>query len=230
MFRNLHPENLIVLCIILLLLANDVLAQRNQLGDDVQTGPSNSTSQQLDRGMYDQRKGEVNFIAPPPNGSKPVCLVKPGDNVEISEGRPVDICFGGLDPKKCVVETMYDPSRKTLLLSVKSRNSYVLRFKEKCQTYRVGNLTNMPSIEIAEDLSAEQIVITPLCDGSGNRTGYEVRYGTTVAGCYDQARNGLRAFALCNSSSRVAGTRATRKKRTLTTKELMCIYFGVGCK
>jgi hypothetical protein len=196
--------------------------------DSIQTGPTTVTNQKLNRGVFNQRDGNVEFVSPPARGSKPVCLVRTGDSAVIVDGKPIDICFEGLNPRISVVETTYSPDTKSLKLLVKARNNYVINVTQKCQTFRIGNLTDMPPITVAPYLKAEQIVVTPLCDGNGVRTGYEVRYGTTTAGCQKEARAGLRAFSMCKGDfANPIKTRDVRRKYSV--KELMCIYFGVGC-
>ena len=70
----------------------------------------------------------------------------------------------------------------------------------KCQVVdRVGGgATSFPKIEVADGLSPEQVVVTPMCDEKNRLAGYSIRYGSEERGCQIQAQAALKSFHRCD--------------------------------
>jgi len=148
-----------------------------------------------------------------------------GSEVEAKDGETLRLGFEGFDPTSAVIVSQYDARSKTLKMNVVNRRNLVLLFTSPCQTIRVGNMTTLPSFEVAPGLPVKQIVVTPLCDGNGKITGFEYRYGSSTNGCGAEAKSGLAAFQRCAG----VGRPPTGVQHGLTDAQKLCIFFDV-CK
>jgi hypothetical protein len=139
-----------------------------------------------------------------------------GDEARIVNGSATNIDLSGFDADKEVIITEVDPGRNEVVMRVARKKTAEIRFTSKCQVFTIGNTDVLPPIEIADGLQPQQVVVTPLCDGVNSVIGYEIRYGSTEAGCRSAARNGMKKFKLCSERRRVPISNP-------------CRYFGVGC-
>jgi len=134
-------------------------------------------------------------------GAATVSLSDPGDAVTMRMGEKVSLIISDLNPDTEIIETVIDDERGTVTLSVRDIRDNIVTLVRKCQTIdRIGT-SNLPSIRLAEGMSAEQIIITPMCDATKNVIGYSIRYGSTARGCKAEARAALRAFERCRENN-----------------------------
>lgn len=131
-------------------------------------------------------------------GAPVAVLANPGDEITLKMGGQVSTVILDIDPINEVVETVIDDDRGTICLRVASARKNVVRLEKKCQTIERIGVGPLPSVELADGLHPEQIVITPLCDGAQSVVGYSIRYGSTERGCRSEARAALREFERCH--------------------------------
>lgn len=171
---------------------------------------------------YTAQMGNVSAVAGPVEPIAVKRLSRIGDKVSIGDNDEVRLSFQGFDPKKCVLVTEYDPVLQQTTIIVVDRSSFIVTFKEKCQVIRVGNVSTLPRVVIANSLDAEQIVITPLCDGQKTIVGYEYRYGSQESGCRSQAKAGIAEWQRCK------GAQPPKQRLVkVSDKEASTIYFGL---
>ncbi len=150
-------------------------------------------------------------------GARVQVLANPGDEITLKMGEQVSTVIADIDPDTEVVETVIDDELGTICLRVASAKKNVVRLAKKCQTIERIGTGPLPSVELADGLHPEQIVITPLCDGSQSVVGYSIRYGSTERGCRSEARAALRAFERCHGEKkqRPKGVKAEEPWRVL---------------
>jgi hypothetical protein len=127
-------------------------------------------------------------------------LANPGDEITLKMGEQVRTVIADIDPDTEVVESVIDDDLGTICLRVASAKKNFVRLEKKCQTIERIGTGPLPSVELADGLHPEQIVITPLCDGAESVVGYSIRYGSEERGCRSEARSALRAFERCHGN------------------------------
>ncbi|MCX6139249.1 MAG: hypothetical protein NTX15_00180 [Candidatus Kapabacteria bacterium] len=127
-------------------------------------------------------------------------LTNVGDEIVMKYGESVFIVLDSLNPAAVTIESRIDETTKTVTLRVVDKTKDVVLLTHKCQTVgRVGGgATSFPRVELADGLSPEQVVVTPMCDEKNRLAGYSIRYGSEERGCQIQAQAGLRSFHRCN--------------------------------
>lgn len=135
-------------------------------------------------------------------GARVEVLADPGDEITLKMGEQVSTVIADIDPEAEVVETVIDDDQGTICLRVASAKKNVVRLEKKCQTIERIGTGPLPSVELADGLHPEQIVITPLCDGAESVVGYSIRYGSEERGCRSEARAALRAFERCHGEKK----------------------------
>jgi hypothetical protein len=138
-----------------------------------------------------------------------------GDQIRILNNKSVNIDVTDFDSKHNVIVTEVSSSNDEIIMRVERKSTRV-KFTTKCQVYTIGNTDVLPPIEVEQGLDIQQIIITPLCDGVNSIIGYEIRYGSTEAGCRGQARQGQEKYRRCREKKRGGPSNP-------------CRYFGVGC-
>lgn len=153
-------------------------------------------------------------------GARVEVLADPGDEITLKMGEQVSTVIADIDPETEVVETVIDDDQGTICLRVASAKKNVVRLEKKCQTIERIGTGPLPSVELADGLHPEQIVITPLCDGAESVVGYSIRYGSEERGCRSEARAALRAFERCH------GEKKQRSKSTKAEEPWRVLFRG----
>lgn len=123
-----------------------------------------------------------------------------GDEIVIKYGESLFIVLDSLNPAAVTIESRIDEATKTVTLRVVDKSKDVVLLTHKCQVVdRVGGgATSFPKIEVADGLSPEQVVVTPMCDDKNRLAGYSIRYGSEERGCQIQAQAALKSFHRCD--------------------------------
>ena len=141
--------------------------------------------------------------APTPKGKatpRTESLQNVGDEIVMKYGESIFIVLDSLNPAAVTIESRIDEATKTVTLRVVDKSKDVVLLTHKCQTVdRVGGgATSFPRIEVAEGLTPEQVVVTPMCDDKNRLAGYSIRYGSEERGCQIQAQAALKSFHRCD--------------------------------
>jgi len=141
-------------------------------------------------------------------------LSKVGDEVEVKYGEALLLVLDSLNPGQMTIESIIDESTKTVTLRVVDKSADVVVLTHKCQTIdRVGGgAIEFPRIQLAEGLTPEQVVVTPMCDDKNRMAGYSIRYGSEERGCSIQAQAGLRSFHRCGDKPKPEPKRSAKTR------------------
>ncbi len=106
-----------------------------------------------------------------------------------------------------------------------------VKLSKMCQTVERMNIDYIPEIEIAPELSPQQVVISPIVDNNCEVIGYQIRYGTIERGC----RKNPRAAEIFDKFNRCypKGSKTTKpRKKSKSNKKHDCLeyqLFGIEC-
>ncbi len=135
-----------------------------------------------------------------------------GKSYSLPNGVPITLTFASyLDLVNISLEFYYEEGSDNIVLTVVPKDEPVV-LKKKCDKFvrtNLFDLKQLPPIILLNNLSPEQIVITPLCDAVGVVFGYEFRYGTVESGCKAEAKEGLASFRKCKENVNVQKRRKT---------------------
>jgi len=146
-----------------------------------------------------------------------------GDLAAFKQGEQVEIITSNIDFSQNTIQTTTDKSSNEVIMKVVSLNDTRVYLSRKCDVVEIFNVSQLPQIEIASGLSAEQIVITPRFDNDCNQIGYQIRYGSEENGCGKQAEKVLQDFRKCTTST-------TQVQKRRSTSSCLRALFGVPCK
>lgn len=173
--------------------------------------------------------GGLSYAAEPKAKTAPrtESLSKVGDEIVMKYGEAIFIVLDSLNPAQVTIESVIDESTKTVTLRVLDKTRDIVILTHKCQTVdRVGGgAIEFPRIQLAEGLSPEQVVVTPMCDEKNRMAGYSIRYGSEERGCQVQAAASLRSFHRCGEKLAPEPKKTSKTKSTSVRNETWRLLF-----
>ena len=131
--------------------------------------------------------------------SRVITFSYPGQEVTFKVGEVIRIVLDGVDLARSRLEGDFTGSGYVKLRLV--NQSDPVKLKSKCQTIRVLQLS-IPTIEVSPEIQGrEQVIVTPVYNKQCEQVGYEIRYGSTERGCWQQAKQVLEEFQRCTKGT-----------------------------
>lgn len=131
------------------------------------------------------------------NQTKEVTFTSFGQEYIFKKGETIAFNTSGIDFAIATFEYESIENSDNIIMRLVDKDRDKVKLEKKCQTIvRTGD-DIIPKIELAENLSPEQVIVTPLFDDNCNKIGYEIRYGSTDSGCRNIALKNLKRFQDC---------------------------------
>jgi len=131
--------------------------------------------------------------------SRVIIFSYPGQEVTFKVGEVIRIVLDGVDLARSRLEGDFTGSGYVKLRLV--NQSDPVKLKSKCQTIRILQLS-IPTIEVSPEIQGrEQVIVTPVYNKQCEQVGYEIRYGSTERGCWQQAKQVLEEFQRCTKGT-----------------------------
>lgn len=140
--------------------------------------------------------------------------------VTLKDGQAVRMELVGFDPNKHRITTTLGEDPNTVRLEVVGIDDGVVILKEKCQVVNIYGVGEVPRVRLPDNISTEQLIITPIVNDDCEIYGYQVRYGSEERGCKSVAKEVLKRFQKCFSKP-IAARRVSNK-----TIDMDCVLFG----
>ncbi len=159
-------------------------------------------------------------VSKPKTPPRTESLSKVGDEIVMKYGEAIFIVLDSLNPAEVTIESVIDETTKTVMLRVIDKSKDVVILTHKCQTVdRVGGgATEFPRIQLADGLTPEQVVVTPMCDEKNRMAGYSIRYGSEERGCQVQAQASLRSFHRCGENVKPDPKKTSAKQKSASVR------------
>lgn len=139
------------------------------------------------------REAAVSGIKP----NKQLVFTSIGQTYTFKSGETIEIVSDGVDFSKTTFDIETNDVTKEIKLKLVDKDFSKIYLESKCQTIVRTGIDYVPKIEVAKGLDPEQIVVTPIFDDDCNRTGFQVRYGSSERGCKKEAKEVLSRFNDC---------------------------------
>jgi hypothetical protein len=131
--------------------------------------------------------------------SRVIIFSYPGQEETFKVGEVIRIILDGVDLEQSRLEGDFTGSGYVKLRLV--NQSDPVQLKSKCQTIRIFQLS-IPKIEVLPEIQGqEQVIVTPIYNKQCEHIGYEIRYGSTERGCWQQAKQVLEQFQRCTKGT-----------------------------
>ncbi len=159
--------------------------------------------------------------------SRTEALSRVGDEVVMNYGEAIFLVLDSLNPAEVTIESTIDETTKTVTLRVVDKNNDIVLLTHKCQTVdRIGGgATEFPRIQLAEGLTPEQVVVTPMCDEKNRMAGYSIRYGSEERGCQIQAQASLKSFHRCGDKPTPEPKKGAKNKGSAVRNDTWRLLF-----
>lgn len=173
----------------------------------------------------------IEIVAGEPLDSKVAKISLPfysvGDKGMFKQGDIVEIKAYGIDFKKNTFCYIADPYSDSVLIILKSRTNNKIELAKKCDVINWNDPIEIPSIVVGSDLKPEQVIVTPLFNNKCERIGFQIRYGSTLRGCFKEGEEVINDFLKCAEKSKVNTDRSiasaagskTQPPTKVTTRE-----------
>ncbi len=127
------------------------------------------------------------------------------DEATFTIGEVVTINFDGIDFENYFIDFVQNDDNNKITLKLVNKKNGVILFQEKCQNFQRFDL-EIPKIEVADGLSPQQVVMTPLFDDHCQQIGWDVRYGSIESGCKSKSITDIvKIFTDCSKGGKTGG-------------------------
>ncbi len=139
-----------------------------------------------------------------------------GETHNFKRGDIVEVITQGINFEDNTFYYTFDKNSDLISMSLKPREACDVKLINKCAVVTWNDPNNIPTIKLADNMKPEQIIITPLFDEDCQRSGYQIRYGSTERGCYSVAKKVLEDFRECIEKNKVRPTKNTPTGEIIT--------------